>query len=630
MSTSHEYEQGRTPGSDPETNPGATAAAKAGEIIGDVGVGAARSAVQGAAVGGVAGAAAGAVKGAVGGALRNKTVRRWVIAAVAAVLVLTIGAGATVTAAAVNLITTLVGVDDQDSTYAIGEDQIDSARVREAAEVAQRFSIARELAIAILEANESFDFPTFAAHLDEHDPARQLRDLRTGSLMNSTTVARYIPADGVYADAADAVRKLHVDAMVAAGFASTTAGNVYSRALNWALGESTDAEQAACFAPAAGTPDGEEMVIAGTRWTSGQVANMRTTIGVAKTMFPDAARKAAIIGLITVRQESTFNNYANDGVFTSSKDPNPGRFGPADYKHLAFSLTLPHDAVGSDHASVGIMQQQATMGWGDYRGSTWAAGDYEEVITRLMNPAFAVGKFYVRVESIDGWQDLHPGKVAQRVQVSAYPAAYNRHVAFANEAWGLLSASSPALAVPAETGWTGGTFDDTAMPVSSGCPGSPVLIDGEYTWPVETDADGSMAGYLTSGFGNRILNGAPNFHSGIDITGAGYGTGVYAITGGTVVKSNLWSPECGEYIQIAHPDGTGTGYLHMIDRLVNVGDTVTPGQLIAHVGGSQPGGCTFGAHLHLYAFDTDGARVDPVPYLAARGMVIPPARNLTD
>ena len=96
------------------------------------------------------------------------------------------------------------------------------------------------------------------------------------------------------------------------------------------------------------------------------------------------------------------------------------------------------------------------------------------------------------------------------------------------------------------------------------------------------------------------------------------------------MQSRLWSPACGEYIQIAHPDGTGTGYLHMIERLVNVGDTVTPGQLIARMGGSQPGGCTFGAHLHLYAFDTDGARVDPVPYLAASGMVIPPARNLTD
>lgn len=604
-----------------------SAAAKVGGAVGDVAISAAASAAKGAAAGGVGGAAAGAAKGALVAAAGNRDIRRVVAIAVLAILgvLAVIGVGAAGATAAI--LTSVIGTAEQNTDYVIGGDKVPAETVRNAASIASKHGISRELVIAVLQANDEFDFIEFSSLITAGDPNRQMRDLRTGSVSSSGSTARTIPASGRNADAAAAIRKLHVDALTKAGFAGNTAESIYSRALNWALGDPTDPEEAACYAPITGTPaGGEAMSIAGTKFTAGQVANMRATIGVAKTMFPDAARQAAIVGLITVRQESVFRNYANDGVFNSATDPNPGGYGAADYAHLKLSLDMPHDAVGSDHASLGLLQQQATMGWGDYAGSSWAGGDYQGVITRLMTPTYTIGKFYVRVQQIKGWKDLAPGKLAQRVQVSAYPTAYSKHLTFATEAWGLLSATSPALAVPGETGWTGGTFDDGEMPVGSSCPGAPIAVDGEYVWPVEVDEQGVPLGYLTSRFGTRMLNGQPNFHSGIDLTGAGYNTGVFALAAGTVVKSHLWSAACGEYIQIAHPDGTATGYLHMVDRLVNVGDQVQAGQLIAHMGGGQSGGCTFGAHLHLYSFDPDGTRVDPEPYLKARGLIFPPER----
>jgi|KBSSwiStaDraftv2_1062776.scaffolds.fasta_scaffold369704_2 hypothetical protein len=79
---------------------------------------------------------------------------------------------------------------------------------------------------------------------------------------------------------------------------------------------------------------------------------------------------------------------------------------------------------------------------------------------------------------------------------------------------------------------------------------------------------------------------------------------------------------CGWYVGIGHPDGTGTLYCHMVQRpSVNVGQSVTTGQVIGYVGTS---GNSSGTHLHFQTHNgpstNDGNTVDPVAFMAARGV----------
>ncbi|KAG0195920.1 hypothetical protein BGX28_000361 [Mortierella sp. GBA30] len=88
------------------------------------------------------------------------------------------------------------------------------------------------------------------------------------------------------------------------------------------------------------------------------------------------------------------------------------------------SCNLPHDAVGSDHLSVGIFQQQSPM-WGTARD--------------CMDPATSAGKFYNALKGVSGWASLSIGTAAQRVQRSAYPTRYaekaNQAVSICNQAY---------------------------------------------------------------------------------------------------------------------------------------------------------------------------------------------------
>lgn len=592
----------------------------------DIGVSTVVGAARGAVVGGAAGAVASGAKSAVAATARTPFVRKVLIGGSALLLVAVVALGFAFVSGAAAAVTAIAGSADQNSEYAIEDDDVPTDVKTAASEVQEQFGIPRELAISVLQANDGYDFTAMSGAIEEVDPDRALRDMSAGATVSSAEVARSIPISGPGADIAKQVREMYVGAMVKGGFSAPQAEDIYEIALHWVLGNTVDPELEACLTPV-GPVDGEDVVLNGTRFTAGQVANMKIVIGMAKTMFPNSAQAATTVGLITVQQESAFRNYANDGIMTPARDPNPGPFGPADYAHLAYSLDLPHDAVGTDHSSLGLMQQQATMGWGDYQASTWANGDYKAVITRLMSPAFTIGKFFTRLDRVAGWQTMEPGRVAQRIQVSAFPDAYARHIALAGEIWRHYGAIAPALAVPESTGWLGDVTDEDGEggPV---CPGSPFLLDGEYSWPIEASADGLPTGFVSSKYGYRIINGQQKFHSGLDVTGRGYGSEIYSVAAGTVVKSNLWSAACGEYVKVAHADGTATGYLHMTDRLVKVGDTVTAGQLLAHMGGGQPGGCTFGAHLHLYAYDQHGTLIDPQEYLAQRGLIFAPHQIL--
>jgi peptidase M23-like protein len=135
-----------------------------------------------------------------------------------------------------------------------------------------------------------------------------------------------------------------------------------------------------------------------------------------------------IAALITGYQESKYLVYANDGT---GGDLAPEQLG------IERSLALPHDAVGTDHGSLGVFQQQWPW-WG--------------TMTELMDPQTAAEKFYAAlVEKVPSYPELDPGDVAQTVQVSAYPDAYHQWeplarqlLTHASELGGQISTSGPA------------------------------------------------------------------------------------------------------------------------------------------------------------------------------------------
>jgi hypothetical protein len=115
-------------------------------------------------------------------------------------------------------------------------------------------------------------------------------------------------------------------------------------------------------------------------------------------------------------------------------------------------------------------------------------------------------------------------------------------------------------------------------------------------------------GRFTSGFGYRAspFGGGSDMHLGIDLA-APIGTPVYAPADGIVISSDWSSSGYGQMITIDHGFGLTTRYAHLSESLVESGQAVVRGELIAKVGNS---GRSTGPHLH---FETvlGGVHVDP-------------------
>lgn len=111
------------------------------------------------------------------------------------------------------------------------------------------------------------------------------------------------------------------------------------------------------------------------------------------------AMKAAVIGNATALVESgdPMRMFANNAV--------------------PESLKLPHDAVGSDHDSVGIFQQRPS--WGP--------------VADLMDAYKSAGLFFNALKRLTGWESMDPGAAAQAVQRSAYPDRYATKMTRAEE-----------------------------------------------------------------------------------------------------------------------------------------------------------------------------------------------------
>jgi hypothetical protein len=83
-----------------------------------------------------------------------------------------------------------------------------------------------------------------------------------------------------------------------------------------------------------------------------------------------------------------------------------------------------------DRDSVGLFQQRPSQGWGTKQ--------------QLMDPDYAAGKFYDALVKIKDWQTDDINDVAQKVQRSGHPEAYNDHEADARVLATALTGQSPA------------------------------------------------------------------------------------------------------------------------------------------------------------------------------------------
>lgn len=126
------------------------------------------------------------------------------------------------------------------------------------------------------------------------------------------------------------------------------------------------------------------------------------------------------------------------------------------------------------------------------------------------------------------------------------------------------------------------------------------------------------AGNFTSGFGARW--GVQ--HLGIDIAGP-IGTPIYAVADATVIEAGP-AAGFGMWVRLLHDDGTVTIYGHIDTATVSQGQRVMAGDQIATIGNR---GFSTGPHCHFEVWLNGVDKVDPLPWLATRGISLGPQRD---
>ena len=141
-----------------------------------------------------------------------------------------------------------------------------------------------------------------------------------------------------------------------------------------------------------------------------------------------------------------------------------------------------------------------------------------------------------------------------------------------------------------------------------------ILLDKELSAEVRISGRPINKGWTSSFFGKRAdpFTGEPAWHGGMDFAGK-QGADVISTGSGVVV----WAAKrygYGQMIEINHGDGYSTRYAHCEELLVEVGDVVDKGQVIAKMG-SQ--GRSTGPHVH-YEVLRNGKAVNPQRYVNRR------------
>ncbi len=133
------------------------------------------------------------------------------------------------------------------------------------------------------------------------------------------------------------------------------------------------------------------------------------------------------------------------------------------------------------------------------------------------------------------------------------------------------------------------------------------LNSSMFAWP--------LIGTLTAGFGWRVhpISGTRKMHKGIDIA-APIGAPILAAADGVVLDADFDS-DYGNFVELAHSDGSKTIYAHANRLLVAKGMIVRKGQAIAEVGTT---GRSTGPHLHFEFIGNGNKASDPMAILPQR------------
>ncbi len=202
----------------------------------------------------------------------------------------------------------------------------------------------------------------------------------------------------------------------------------------WREEEGTPSVLAGCTVP------GTDVAV-----TTEQAANAATIAAVARSR--GLPPRATVIALATAQQESRLRNL--------------------DY---------------GDRDSLGLFQQRPSQGWGSE--------------AQVQDPVYSAGKFFDGLVEVPGWETGRLTEVAQAVQRSGYPEAYQQWEPMASALSGALLATSPsALACGAEPGAGPATVADRTAVVTEAArreAGAPTVeADGTVSiagagWPEAT------------------------------------------------------------------------------------------------------------------------------------------------
>ena len=123
----------------------------------------------------------------------------------------------------------------------------------------------------------------------------------------------------------------------------------------------------------------------------------------------------------------------------------------------------------------------------------------------------------------------------------------------------------------------------------------------------------AKGGWFSSLFGYRTnpISGNKEFHLGVDLAGRS-GMAVTSIASGIVTWSGP-NQGYGNMVEISHGNGYITRYAHNKENLVNVGERVAKGQMIAIMGST---GRSTGAHVHFEVV-RNGRHINPRNYISS-------------
>jgi murein DD-endopeptidase MepM/ murein hydrolase activator NlpD len=141
--------------------------------------------------------------------------------------------------------------------------------------------------------------------------------------------------------------------------------------------------------------------------------------------------------------------------------------------------------------------------------------------------------------------------------------------------------------------------ENTAPPIAPGAPGTG---NTAFIWPAK--------GVLTSGYGWRW----GRMHRGIDIANS-VGTPIYAAAPGVIEKAGWNNGGYGNVVDIRHPDGSMTRYGHNSRLMVQRGQQVKQGDIIAAMGNT---GFSTGPHSHFEIHRSGKGAVNPIALLPPR------------